>query len=238
MADLTATEIWFIKVYFKDHAGFSGSHLIPEIRTHMQHLVTGSYRILCSLIVKRVLDLSPDKTQVKFTDYGLELYKAVERAQGDWEKQPIIKISNLDRDQILIRSGETFRANRVPREILQQVHTEFYVIDPYLGPGIFDLIEDINPKLKARLLSSDRAPKTLTTSFRAFRDQYPTADLRITDENKIHDRYILWDDSKALHVGHSLKDLGQTDTQINVVKDARPQFQLFQERWKEAREVV
>src|SRR5215467_4879643 len=108
MADLTATEIWFIEVYFKNHAGFGGSHLIPEIRTYMQQLVTGSYRILCSLIVKRILDLSPDKTQVKFMDYGLELYKAVERAQGDWEKQPIITISNLDRDQILIRSGRDF----------------------------------------------------------------------------------------------------------------------------------
>src|SRR5262245_52896149 len=194
----------------------------------MQYILRGDpLPTLHTLIKKKVLNL-------KFTDYGIELYKAMEREQEDWEKQSIIKISNLDREEILIRAGETFRANRVLREILQKVRLELHVIDPYLGPDIFDLIEDINPRLKARLLSSVRAPKTLTPAFKKFRNQYPTTvELRMTDEEKIHDRYILCDDNKAFHIGHSLKDLGQKDTHINVIQDPRPLFQLFQERWKE-----
>jgi hypothetical protein len=77
------------------------------------------------------------------------------------------------------------------------------------------------------LLSSDGASKALTVSFKAFHNQYPSVELRITDEKKIHDRYILLDGSRALHVGHSLKDLGHKDTQINVVKDPHPVFRLF-----------
>ena len=238
MAELTERELWFITVY-KNHHGFSGSHSISDISREMLDLtVVDSEQIIHSLIAKNVLSLSPNKRRVKFTDYGVEIYTAIERAQRDWAKQPIIRISNIDRDQILIHAGETFRANRVLREIIQKVRLELCVIDPYLGPEIFDLIEDINPNLRARLLSSDRASKALTVSFKAFRNQYPTIELRITDENKIHDRYILLDGSRAFHVGHSLKDLGQRDTQINVVKDPRPQFQLFEARWKEAKEVV
>ena len=47
------------------------------------------------LIERRFLNLSPDKQQVKLADYGIELYEAMERAQEDWEKQPIIKIQIL-----------------------------------------------------------------------------------------------------------------------------------------------
>ena len=40
----------------------------------------------------------------------------------------------------------------------------------------------------------------------------------------------------ALHIGHSLKDLGTKDTQINLVADAAPQFRLFEERWARGRD--
>src|SRR5437867_4105606 len=214
MAELTEREFWLITVYFKHHGRFGGSHDIHRIVMEMLRLSCGdSERIVHALIDKNVLSLSPDKKQVKFTDYGLEMYTAMERAQKDWEKQPIIKVSNIDRDQILIRAGETFRANRILREILQEVHSELCVIDAYLGPEMFDLIEDTNPHLKARLLASDKSPKALITAYKAFQNQYPTVGLRITDENKIHDRYILWDGARALHLGHSLKDLGKKDTQ-------------------------
>jgi hypothetical protein len=239
MAELTEREFWLITVYFKHHRGFHGSHRINDIVMEMLQLSCGdSERIIHALIEKNVLNLSPDKWQVKFTDYGLEMYTAMERAQADWEKQPIIKVSNIDRDQILIRAGETFRANRIVREILQEVRSELCLVDAYLGPEIFDLIEDTNPHLKARLLASDKAPKTLITSYKAFQNQYPTVGLRITDENKIHDRYMLWDGTRALHIGHSLMDLGKKDTQISVVKDPRPQFGLFDERWAKANEVA
>src|SRR5215475_9201942 len=135
MAELTPNEIWFIKVCFKNRRGLSGSHRITDIQTDMQYILRGdSLPTLHTLIKKKVLNLSPDERQVKFTDYGIELYKAMEREQEDWEKQSIIKISNLDREEILIRAGETFRANRVLREILQKVRLELHVIDPYLGP--------------------------------------------------------------------------------------------------------
>jgi hypothetical protein len=239
MAELTAREIRLIRVYFENHHGFSGAHLITDIQKHMLDIKFFEWQeVLCSLIEKKVLDLSPNKSQVKFTDFGLEIYRAIERAQRDWEKEPIIKVSKLDRDQTLIHAGETFTANRVLREILQEAHSELCVIDPYLGAEIFDLIEDINPNLKLRLLSSDKAPKALKVTFKAFREQYPSAELRITDEDKIHDRYILLDGSRAFHVGHSLKDLGRKDTQINVVKNPRLQFRLFEERWEKANAIT
>jgi hypothetical protein len=73
---------------------------------HKRNISCGNARqLLDSLIKKRVLSRSPDGYQVKFTDYGVELYHALDMAQNEWEKAPSIKISNLEKDEILIRVG-------------------------------------------------------------------------------------------------------------------------------------
>jgi len=232
MAELTDREFWFITVYFKNQRGFEGSHSINDIVIYMLRLGRpDAEQIIASLVDKKVLSLSPDERKVKFTDYGVELYTAMDRDQKEWEKQPIIKVSNIDRDQLLIQAGETFRANRVLREILGQVQTELCIIDAYLGPEIFDLIEDVNPNIRARIITSDRVTRTALSAYRAFKTQYPTIELRITAEDKIHDRYILWDENRGVHIGHSIKDLGKKDTQLNLIKDSRPQYKMFEDRW-------
>ena len=53
---------------------------------------------------------------------------------------------------------------------------------------------------------------------RAFRSEYPRTELRILTEDKLHDRYILWDGSHGVTLGHSIKDLGDKDTQVTFVR--------------------
>lgn len=231
MAELTEREFWLITVYF-NRRGFPGPHRIHDVLWYMSGLdCCDAEQIINSLVTKKVLSFSPDKQMVKFTDYGVELYTAMDKAQKQWESQPIIRISTIDRDQLLIHAGETFRANRVIREILRQVHSDLCIIDAYLGPEIFDQIEDVNPKITAKIITSDRAPNAALSAYKAFKNQYPTIELRITEENKIHDRYILWDGLKGVHIGHSIKDLGKKDTQLNFISDARPQYAMFKDRW-------
>jgi hypothetical protein len=172
MAELTEEEFWLITVYFKNHRGFAGSHRIPDITLYMMRLSCyDAEQIINSLVTKKVLSVSPDKQMVKFTDYGVELYTSMVSAQTKWENQPIIRISNVDRDQLLIRAGETFLANRVLRDILGQVQSELCIIDAFLGADIFDLIEDINPRIKARIITSTRSTKATLSAYKAFKNQ-------------------------------------------------------------------
>src|SRR3989338_5314387 len=107
MSELTKDEFWLINVYFRQYRGSNGAHRVHDIVRAMQSLSCGNARqLLDSLIAKRVLSLSPDENQVKFTDYGLELYYALDAEQKAWEEAPVIKISNLVKDQILIQAGE------------------------------------------------------------------------------------------------------------------------------------
>jgi hypothetical protein len=167
---------------------------------------------------------------VKFTDYGLELFHATERGQKEWDGHPIARITTADRDQILIKAGEAFRANRVLRDIFRRPQRNLGVLDPYVGPTLFDLLEDASPRFPVRIITSSKVKQSAVDAYRAYRAQYACTEMRLVDDD-IHDRYILWDDNNALHIGHSLKDLGTKDTQINLVADAAPQFRLFEERW-------
>ena len=232
--ELSKWEYWVLKVYFEAH-GFFGPHEINEIRAQLSMLgFSDTNTILQSLVEKKVLSLSPDKRQVRITDYGAEFYHAIERAQGEWESQKIIRVATLDRDEQVIRAGERFRANHILREIFESAREQLSLLDPYIGPSLFDMLEEVAPRLLIRILTSDKIRPIAISTYQAFRGQYPRTELRISTEDKLHDRFILWDGSHGVTLGHSIKDLGEKDTQITVLKTTGEQYRLFEERWSEA----
>lgn len=158
-------------------------------------------------------------------------------AQKDWESQPIIRITTLDRDEVVIRAGERFRANRLLREIFASAREELSILDPYVGPPLFDLLEEIAQRLQIRIITSEKIKEAAYLSYKAFRSQYPRTELRILTEDKLHDRFILWDGTHGVHLGHSIKDLGEKDTQVTVLKTATEQYSLFEERWAESKAI-
>lgn len=237
MAELTPRETWFIDVCFKRHYGFGGSPDILQIKSFMFKLSCGDAdTIVKSLLSKNVLSLSPDGRKVKFTDYGLSLYRSLQLAQDEWEKEPIILAPNLAEEQILVRAGKTFTANRILREIVSQARSQLRIIDPYFGQAILDLIQDMGLSLEIQvILSAARNPSAIAAC-KAFQTQYRNAKFRTADE-EIHDRYVICDDRVAYHLGHSLKNLGTKDTQINKQKDVGQVIRLFEERWAKAKPV-
>jgi hypothetical protein len=238
MSELSVEEFNFIHTYFGRYKGLPGSHRINEIERYMIDL--GGYGVkmlIDSLIEKKVLTLSPDGNMVKFTDYGLELLYSMTKSQEQWEKQNFIKVSNIERDQIFIRSGETFKANRIIREIFNTAKKEICILDAYIGSKLFDLLEDSNPKVKARIVTSNKTKKPALTVYGDYKKQYPHIEMRLIPylDIKFHDRFILLDKSSGFHIGHSIKNLGEKDTQVNLIKNPMEQIALFEERWNEAK---
>jgi len=239
MAELTKQELWVIQVYFETH-GFR-AHRILDIRLYLQRL---SFRyaeqVIDSLIEKNVLSKSPDGISVKFTDYGVGLYRATVRAQDQWEAEPIAKVSVSNQDEVLIRAGDMYLANHLLREIFVGVGKEVAVIDPYVDAPLFDLLAPLAEKqLGIRIVTSNNilgtgaTQKNALLAYKAFRASYPTAEMK-THIGDLHDRFILWDRKAGVHLGHSIKDLGKKDTQVNKIADVGNQLQLFEDRWGQA----
>jgi hypothetical protein len=184
MAELTEQELWVIQVYFETH-GFS-AHRIVDIRLYLQRL---SFRyakqVIDSLIEKNVLSKSPNGISVKFTDYGVGLYRATVRAQTQWEAEPIAKVSVSNQDEVLIRAGDMYLANHLLREIFVGVGKEVAVIDPNVDAPLFDLLAPLAEKqLGIRIVTSNNilgtgaTQKNALLAYKAFRASYPTAEMK------------------------------------------------------------
>ena len=239
MAELTEKELWVIQVYFGSR-GF-GRHRILDICRELSRLSFHySEEIIESLIRKNVLSKSPDGMQVKFTDYGLGLFRATERSQDQWEAEPIAKVSVSNQDEVLIRAGDLYLANHLLREIFAGVRKEVAVIDPYVDAPLFDLLAPLAEKnLGIRIVTSDNilgasaTAKNAMLAYKSFRTSYPTAGMK-THTGVLHDRFIVWDRKVGVHLGHSIKDLGKKDAQVNRIADVAKQLTLFEDRWKHA----
>ena len=231
-------ELWVLQVYFERY-GFFSPHDIHDIKHRLILLhFADTDETLASLLRKKVLDVSPDGRKIRVTDLGAELYAATVRSQRDWEAKPIAQVATFDRDEVLIESGETFKANRLLREILSSARKELCILDPYVGPLLFDLLEEAAPRLPTRIVTSDKIKAAGLASYRAFRAQYSNAQLRVSDKAKLHDRFILWDQAHGVHLGHSIKDLGSKDTKVSTLKTPTVEWRLFEERWAEAKEIT
>src|SRR5207244_4053645 len=146
--------------------GFYQPHDINQVIHRLGQLsFYDAAAVLQSLIQKNIIDVSPDKMRVRITDYGAELYNATVRAQKDWESRSIIRVATFDRDQLLIRAGEVFKANRMLREIFASAQKELCILDPYVGPAVFDLLEEEAQRIQIRVVTSEKIKPAAISSY-------------------------------------------------------------------------
>lgn len=235
--ELDDDEIWLLRSQLKTH-GLTQPHRVSELSLRIARSALGPdpEPIVDRLVEKQVLSRSPDGLQVRITDYGLEVYGSLENSQKHWESQPLIRISTAERSETLIRAGEPFLANRLLRDVLRSPASDLRIVDPFLGSLVFDILEDVNPGVPTKLLTSTSVKPAVLAAYRAFRSQYTSTELRIADASVLHDRFILWDGQKGLQFGHSLKDLGTKDTRVSIITNVADHYANFEERWGAAEE--
>ena len=85
--------------------------------------------------------------------------------------------------------------------ILSRAKKEIIIIDNYAGKKLFDIIKNINVKVKIYTENIDNISKE------KYEKQYNN--LEIINTNIFHDRFIIIDNKVLYHSGASFKDLGK-----------------------------
>jgi len=142
------------------------------------------------------------------------------------------KLRDTQSPRLFLKKGEIFGANRALRAIFESATKSIDVIDTYLGPKVFDLLEVSNGSVQIRLIS-DKANNPTKQAFQDYKQQYGRIDFRLCDLKDIHARYIILDSRTVLHIGHSLKDLGKSDSSIETASSDI--LQRFEDLWLNAR---
>ena len=169
------------------------------------------------------------------------LAEHVEKLKTKWFAEIELFCAKMHDNQaprLFLKAGEVFAGNRAARAIFTAAKQSLDIIDNFLSPQVFDMLEVSPASVRIRLISnSDKVNEPTRLAYTKFNQQFKNrAEFRLCDPDtdKLHDRFIIVDGLRALHMGGSIKDLGKRDSLIDSA-ELEPHKKRFDELWLKAR---
>ena len=106
----------------------------------------------------------------------------------------------------LFFDGQLYDAYTLIQLIFESANNEIIIIDNYVDRTILDRLVVKKNNVQVTLYTSSNS-RLLGKDINTFNSQYGRLDVRYT--TNVHDRYIIIDQNKIYHLGHSIKDLGK-----------------------------
>ena len=111
------------------------------------------------------------------------------------------KLNTKQSNNHIFYEGQIYDAYSLLIDILSKANKEIIIIDNYAGKKLFDIIRNINVKVKIYTENIDNISKE------KYEKQY--SNIEIITTNIFHDRFIIIDNKTLYHSGVSFKDLGK-----------------------------
>ena len=121
------------------------------------------------------------------------------------------KLNTKESNNHIFYEGQIYDAYSLLIDILSKARKEIIIIDNYAGKKLFDIIKNINVKVKIYTENIDNISKE------KYEKQYNN--LEIINTNIFHDRFIIIDNKVLYHSGASFKDLGKKCFAITKMED-------------------
>ena len=122
------------------------------------------------------------------------------------------KLNIKENNNHIFYEGQIYDAYSLLIDILSKAKKEIIIIDNYAGKKLFDIIKNINVKVKIYTENIDNISKE------KYEKQYNN--LEIINTNIFHDRFIIIDNKVLYHSGASFKDLGKKCFAITKMEDS------------------
>ena len=124
------------------------------------------------------------------------------------------RVSNIEKEykqkefknSQLFFDGKFYDAYTLIQSLFESATKEIIIIDNYVDRTILDRLVVKKSNVQVTIYTSINS-RLLAKDINAFNDQYGGLDVRYT--KNVHDRYIIIDQNKLYHLGHSIKDLGK-----------------------------
>ena len=106
----------------------------------------------------------------------------------------------------LFFDGQLYDAYTLIQSLFESANNEIIIIDNYVDRTILDRLVVKKSNVQIIIYTSINT-RLLGRDISTFNSQYGGLDVRYT--TNVHDRYIIIDQNKIYHLGHSIKDLGK-----------------------------
>lgn len=124
------------------------------------------------------------------------------------------RVSNIEKEykpkefknSQLFFDGEIYDEYTLIQSLFESSNKEIIIIDNYIDRTILDRLVVKNCNVQVIIYTSINS-RLLSRDIDAFNNQYGSLNVKYT--TNVHDRYIIIDQRKLYHLGHSIKDLGK-----------------------------
>ena len=103
--------------------------------------------------------------------------------------------------------GQMFDATSFLGHIIEKAENEIILIDNYIDWGTLDILSHKRKESQLTLITSKEGNRVTPKEHQTFNSQYCNLIIKTTD--KVHDRFLILDNTEMYHIGASLKDAGR-----------------------------
>ena len=103
--------------------------------------------------------------------------------------------------------GQMFDATSFLGHIIEKAENEIILIDNYIDWGTLDILSHKRKESQLTVITSKEGNRVTPKEYQTFNSQYGNLIIETTD--KVHDRFLILDNTEMYHVGASLKDAGR-----------------------------
>ena len=157
------------------------------------------------VVMKNIINTSLIE-QKYFNELTIKNTEDIKLLQESFDKLNIKESNNH-----IFYEGQIYDAYSLLIDILSKAKKEIIIIDNYAGKKLFDIIRNINVKVKIYTENIDNISKE------KYEKQY--SNIEIININIFHDRFIIIDNKVLYHSGASFKDLGKKCFAITKMED-------------------
>ena len=157
------------------------------------------------IVMKKIINTSLIE-QKYFNELTIKNTEDIKLLQESFDKLNIKESNNH-----IFYEGQIYDAYSLLIDILSKAKKEIIIIDNYAGKKLFDIIRNINVKVKIYTENIDNISKE------KYEKQY--SNIEIINTNIFHDRFIIIDNKVLYHSGALFKDLGKKCFAITKIVD-------------------
>ena len=157
------------------------------------------------IVMKKIINTSLIE-QKYFNELTIKNTEDIKLLQESFDK-----LNTKESNNHIFYEGQIYDAYSLLIDILSKAKKEIIIIDNYAGKKLFDIIKNINVKVKIYTENIDNISKE------KYEKQY--SNIEIINTNIFHDRFIIIDNKMLYHSGASFKDLGKKCFAITKIVD-------------------
>ena len=155
--------------------------------------------LLTGYVINKERSLVTNENYVRLINKVESLDERVSNIENNYKPQEF-------KNSQLFFDGQLYDAYTLIQSLFESAHNEIIIIDNYVDRTILDRLVVKNRNVQVIIYTSINT-RLLGKDINTFNSQYGGLDVRYI--TNVHDRYIIIDQNKIYHLGHSIKDLGK-----------------------------